>query len=38
MEIENTGEEEIDKENTFIKEQIPNAGIMVNQGSKIYVK
>ena len=35
--MENEGEE-IDEENTIIKEQIPSAGIMVNQGSKIYVK
>ena len=30
--------EEIDKENTILKEQIPKAGIIVNKGSKIYVK
>lgn len=30
--------EEIDKENTHIKEQTPNAGIIVNKGSKIYIK
>lgn len=37
MVIENETEE-IDKENTMIKEQIPKAGIIVNKGSKIYVK
>ena len=30
--------EEIDKENTYIKEQTPKAGIKVNKGSKIYLK
>lgn len=30
--------EKIDKENTYVKEQIPNAGIIVNKGSKIYIK
>lgn len=30
--------EETDKENTHIKEQTPNAGIIVNKGSKIYIK
>ena len=30
--------EEIDKENTYVKEQTPNAGIIVNKGSKIYIK
>ncbi len=30
--------EEIDKENTFIKEQTPKAGIKVNKGSKMYLK
>lgn len=30
--------EEIDEENTIIKEQTPQAGITVNKGSKIYVK
>ena len=30
--------EEIDKENTYIKEQTPKAGIIVNKGSKIYLK
>lgn len=28
----------MDEENTIIKEQIPQAGITVNKGSKIYVK
>ncbi len=27
-----------DEENTYVKEQIPNAGITVNKGSKIYIK
>ena len=35
--IENDSEE-LDKENTIIKEQIPKAGITVNSGSKVYVK
>lgn len=30
--------EKLDKENTFIEEQTPKAGITVNKGSKIYVK
>ena len=30
--------EEIDKENTYIEEQTPKAGIIVNKGSKIYLK
>ena len=30
--------EEIEKENVYIKEQIPKAGIKVNKGSKIYLK
>ncbi len=30
--------EEIDKENTYVKEQTPKAGITVNKGSKIYLK
>lgn len=37
MEIEGNYEE-IDKENSIIREQIPNAGIVINKGSKIYVK
>lgn len=35
--IENE-EEELDKQNSKVKEQIPRAGIMVKKGSKIYVK
>ena len=31
-------EESVDKESTIIKEQIPNEGIKVNRGSKIFVK
>lgn len=30
--------EEIDKENTIVKKQTPNAKIMVNQGSKVYLE
>ena len=30
--------EELDKENTYIKNQIPQAGIVVNKGNKIYVE
>lgn len=30
--------EELDKENTVIKEQLPNAGIIVKKGSKVIVK
>lgn len=30
--------EELDKENTYIKEQIPNAGILIKKGNKVYVK
>ena len=33
-----TTEEEIDKKNTYIKEQTPKAGITVNKGSKVYLK
>ena len=33
-----TTEEEIDKKNTYIKEQTPKAGITVNKGSKVYIK
>lgn len=37
--IENeTEEEELDKQNTLIKEQTPKAGITIKKGSKIYVK
>lgn len=40
MVIENNQDEqsEIDKENTFITEQTPNAGIVINKGSKVYIK
>ena len=34
----NLEEEEIDKENTIIKEQIPKEGIKVNKGGKIIIK
>ena len=30
--------ERIDKENTVVKEQIPNAGIMIKKGSKVVIK
>lgn len=30
--------EELDRENTILKEQTPKAGITVNEGSKIFVK
>lgn len=30
--------EELDKQNTIIKEQIPKAGIVIKKGSKIYIK
>ncbi len=30
--------EDIDKENTIVNEQIPNAGIIINKGSKVIVK
>lgn len=33
-----TENEEIDKKNTYIKEQTPKAGITVNSGSKVYLK
>ena len=33
-----TDSEEIDKENTYVEEQTPKAGITVNKGSKIYLK
>lgn len=35
--IEN-GEEELDQQNTIVKEQVPKAGIIIKKGSKIYVK
>lgn len=31
-------EENIDKENTTVKDQVPKAGIIVNQGNNIYVE
>ena len=31
-------EEEVDKGNTYVEEQTPKAGIIVNKGSKIYLK
>lgn len=31
-------EENLDKENTIIKNQIPKAGIIVNQGNNIYIE
>lgn len=30
--------EELDKENTVVKEQTPNAGITVNKGSKVHIR
>lgn len=30
--------EEIDEQNIIVKEQIPNAGITIKKGSKIYIK
>ena len=30
--------EELDKENTFVQEQTPKSGIIVNEGSKINVR
>ena len=30
--------EELDKENTIVKEQTPKEGITVNKGSKVYIK
>lgn len=35
--IENESEE-LDKENTVIKEQMPSSGIKINSGNKVYVK
>lgn len=29
--------EELDKQNVAVKEQVPNAGITIQKGSKIYV-
>lgn len=37
MSIENETEE-LDKENTFVKEQTPNAGITISKKSKVYVR
>lgn len=31
-------EEELDKQNTIVREQVPKAGIMIKKGSKIYVR
>ena len=31
-------EEEMDKDNTIIKTQTPQAGIVVNKGNKVYVE
>ena len=36
--IKEDNTEEIDKENTNVKEQTPSAGIVVNKGSNIYLK
>ncbi len=30
--------EELDKQNTIVREQIPNSGITIKKGSKIYIK
>ena len=30
--------EELDRQNTIVREQVPKAGIMIKKGSKIYVK
>ena len=30
--------EELDKQNTIVKEQVPKAGIIIKKGSKVYVK
>ena len=30
--------EELDKQNTMVKEQVPKAGIIIKKGSKVYVK
>lgn len=38
LSIEGNNEEEIDKENTIIKEQTPSAGIIINKGNKVYVR
>ena len=36
LQIEET--EEVDKENSIIKDQTPKAGISIKKGSKIYVQ
>ena len=37
--IQNIAEgEEIDKENTTVKDQIPKAGISINKGNKVYIE
>ena len=33
-----TGNEDVDKKNIYVKEQTPKAGINVTKGSKIYLK
>lgn len=41
IEIEGNAEgtlEVVDKENTFVKEQIPSEGIKVNKGSRVIVR
>ncbi len=38
LEVEINIDEEIDKENTLIKEQIPKEGVKINKGSKIIIK
>ncbi len=30
--------EEMDRQNTFVREQVPKASIMIKKGSKVYVK
>ena len=37
LEIELGAEEQIDTENTIVKTQTPNAKVMVNTKSKIYI-
>lgn len=34
----NIENEELDKENTIIMDQVPKAGIKVNKGNKVYIK
>ena len=36
--ITEENKETLDKENTIIKEQIPNEGIKINKGNKIFIK